>query len=84
MFLFFTKISASKLGVRLIYGCGLYTDDFNQENDKEIKSYGVPENPMTLDVPYMSTSTPKPGTKHQQLRVKFQDKEEACKKRIAC
>ena len=26
LFLFFSKICASKLGVRLIYGCGLYTD----------------------------------------------------------
>ena len=48
----------------------------NQENDKEIKPDEVPENPMTSDVAYMSTSTPKPGTKHQQLKVKFQDKEE--------
>ena len=30
----------------------------NHENDKEIKHDEVPENPMTLDVPYMSTSTP--------------------------
>ena len=40
----------------------------------------VPENPITSDVAYMSTSTPKPGTKHQQLKVKFQDKEEASNK----
>ena len=26
LFLFFSKLCASKLGVRLIYGCGLYTD----------------------------------------------------------
>ena len=49
----------------------------NQENDEEIKPDEVPENIMTSDVAYMSTSTPKPGTKHQQLKVKFQDKEEA-------
>ena len=52
----------------------------NQENYKEIKPDEVPENPMTSDVAYMSTSTPKPGTKHQQLEVKFQDKEEASNK----
>ena len=43
----------------------------NHENDKEIKPDKVPENPITSDVAYMSTSTPKPGTKHQQLKVKF-------------
>ena len=56
------------------------TASHNQENDKEIKPDEVPENPMTSDVAYMSTSTPKPGTKHQQLKVKFQDKEEASNK----
>ena len=52
----------------------------NQENDKEIKPDEVPENPMTSDVAYMSTSTPKSVTNHQQLKVKFQDKEESSNK----
>lgn len=53
-----------------------------QENDKEIKPDEVPENPMTSDVAYMSTSTPKPGTKYQQSNITFQDKEEASNKRL--
>ena len=32
---------------------------------------------MTLDGTHMLTSTPKQGIKHQQLKVKFQDKEVA-------
>ena len=32
LFLFFSKISTSKLGVRLIYGCGLYTDIYGNSS----------------------------------------------------
>ena len=32
LFLFFSKFCASKLGVRLIYGCGLYTDVYGRYN----------------------------------------------------
>ena len=33
LFLFFSKICASKLGVRLIYGCGLYTDVYGSKKN---------------------------------------------------
>ena len=52
----------------------------NQENVKEIKPVEVPENPIASDVAYMSTLTPKPKIKHQQLKVTFHDKEKASNK----
>ena len=45
LFLFFSKICASKSGVRLIYGCGLYTD-----------VYCTPPAP---DITLMTDSSPK-------------------------
>ena len=44
-----------------------------QEIAKEVKPGHVPENSMTSDGARMSTSTPKQGIRHQQLKVKFQD-----------
>ena len=44
-----------------------------QEIAKEVKPVHVPENSMTSDGAHMSTSSPKQGIKHQQLKVKFQD-----------
>ena len=36
LFLLFSKFCASKSGVRLIYGCGLYTDVYGIQTDKGI------------------------------------------------
>ena len=35
LFLFFSKFCTSKSGVRLIYGCGLYTDVYGIHNERE-------------------------------------------------
>ena len=35
LFLFFSKFCASKSGVRLIYGCGLYTDVYGTYKETE-------------------------------------------------
>ena len=45
-----------------------------EEIVKEVKPVHAPENSMTSDGAHMSTSTPKQGIRHQQLKVKFQDK----------
>ena len=44
-FLFFSKFCASKSGVRLIYGCGLYTDVYGTVMsyfEDAISQYGLP------------------------------------------
>ena len=45
LFLFFSKICASKLGVRLIYGCGLYMDVYGSQKEHteidKIPKFGV-------------------------------------------
>ena len=46
-----------------------------EEIVKEVKPVHVPENSMTSVGAHMSTSTPKQEITHQQLKVKFQDKE---------
>ena len=37
LFLFFSKFCASKSGVRLIYGCGLYTDVYGKYSEEMSK-----------------------------------------------
>ena len=44
LFLCFSKICASKLGVRLIYGCGLYTDVYGNIKKGRV-SFGQPTRP---------------------------------------
>ena len=39
LFLFFSKFCASKSGVRLIYGCGLYMDVYGSLYDKKNAVY---------------------------------------------
>ena len=46
-----------------------------EEIAREVKPVHVPESSMTSVGAHMSTSTPKQGIKHQQLKVKFQDQE---------